>query len=287
MKKLKYLLIICLLFITTGCLKIDKNDNIKIVTTSYPIEYITNYLYGDHSEITSIYPDGTNISTYTLNDLQLKEFSKSDMYVFNGLSAKEQDYVNKIFKKNKNIMIIDASSSIGYSYDENELWLNPSNVLMLSRNVKNGLSEYVTSKLLKEEIEKKYNELKIKISNIDAELNTIYENAKHKYIITDNDTLKFLERYGFTVISLESHDGVSEKNLADARNLINNGTVKYIFTLNGTEVNKYVADIKNTTRVELLEMNSLSNLSDKQRSEKEDYFSLINENIEMLKKELY
>lgn len=287
MKRIKLLLVLLVLITTTGCLKIDKNDNIKITTTSYPIEYITNYLYGDHSEIKSIYPDGVDTSTYTLNDLQIKDFSKSNMYVFNGLSSKEQDYVTKIFKNNKKIMIIDASSSIGYSYDENELWLNPANVLMLARNVKNGLTEYVTSKILINEIENKYDELKIKISNIDAELNTIYENAKHKYIITDNDTLKFLEKYGFTVISLESHDGVSEKNLVDARNLINSGTVKYIFTLNGTEVNKYVADLKNTTKVELLEMNSLSNLSDKQRSEKEDYFSLMNENIEMLKKELY
>jgi len=287
MKKLKLLIVLLITITATGCLKIDKNDNIKITTTSYPIEYITNYLYGEHSEIKSIYPDGTDISSYTLNDLQLNEFSKTNMYVFNGLSSKEQDYVNKIFKKNKNIMIIDASSSIEYSYDENELWLNPSNVLMLARNIKNGLSEYVSSKILKEQIENKYEELKIKISNIDAELNTIYENSKHKYIITDNDTLKFLEKYGFTVISLENHDGVSEKNLVDAKNLINNGTVKYIFTLNGTEVNKYVAEIKKTTKVELLEINSLSNLSDKQRSEKEDYFTLINENIEMLKKELY
>ena len=134
---------------------------------------------------------------------------------------------------------------------------------------------------------KNYDELKLEISNVDANLKVIYENATHKTIVTDNDTLKFLEKYGFTVISLEDNNGISEKNLYDAKKLIANKTVKYIFTLSGTEVNDTVTDLVKNSKVELLEINSLSNLTDKQRSENEDYFSLINENIEMLKTELY
>lgn len=288
MKKILYSLFIGIIMLSlTGCFKMDDLEDITIYTTSYPIEYITNYLYGEHSDIKSIYPDGTNIKEYSLNDLQIKEYSKMNMYVFNGVNTKEEDYLTKLFKNNKKLKIIDASQSIEYSYSEEELWLDPSNFLMLSRNIKNGLLEYINNHYLKEEITNKYEELKIKISNIDAELNTIYENASHKTIVTDNDTLKYLEKYGFTVISLQDKDGVSEKNLVDARKLIESGTVKYIFTLNNTDVNNSVADLVNNSKVELLEINDLSNLTDKQRSEKDDYFTLLNENIEMLKKELY
>lgn len=289
MKKISFILItIISIFTMTGCFKMDNLEDITIYTTSYPIEYITSKLYGEHSTIKSIYPDGTKIKTYELNNLQLKEYSKSDMYIFNGLSNSEDAYLNKMFKYNNKIKIIDASQSVEYSYSEEELWLNPSNFLMLSRNIKNGLLEYVESKVMKKEITDKYEELKIKISRIDAELNTIYENASHKTIITDNDTLKYLEKYGFTVISLQENNGsVSEKNLVDARKLIQNKTVKYIFTLNNTEVNKAVANLVRENKIELLEINDLSNLTDKQRSEKDDYFTLFNENIEMLKKELY
>lgn len=288
MKKFLYYLFTSIIILSlTGCLKMDDLEDITIYTTSYPIGYITEYLYGEHSDIKSIYPDGTNIKNYTLNDLQIKEYSKNDMYVFNGLNSKEEDYLTKFFKNNKKLKIIDASQSIEYSYSEEELWLDPSNFLMISRNIKNGLLEYVNNHYLKEEINNKYEELKIKISNVDAELNTIYENANHKTIVTDNDTLKYLEKYGFTVISLQDNNGVSEKNLVDTRKLIENGTIKYIFTLNNTEVNSTVADLVSNSKVELLEMNDLSNLTDKQRSEKDDYFTLLNENIEMLKKELY
>ena len=287
MKKLTYLFLIStILFTLTGCFKRDSFEDITIYTTAYPIEYITNELYGEHSEVKSIYPDGTNIKTYELTSKQVKDYSKGSLFIFNGL-GKEETYLSKFVEHNKNLKIIDASQSIEYTYDEDELWLDPSNFLMISRNIKNGLLEYVENHYLKEEINNNYDDLKLRISNVDASLNVIYENATHKTIITDNDTLKFLEKYGFTVISLEDNNGVSEKNLVDAKKLITNKTVKYIFTLSGTEVNDTVTELVKTTNVELLEINNLSNISDKQRSEKEDYFSLLNENIEMLKKELY
>ena len=287
MKRLFFTSLICVLFLSlTGCFKKDNLENITIYTTAYPIEFITNSLYGEHSNIKSIYPDGTNIKKYELNDKQIKDYSKGDMFIFNGTSH-EETYVSKFFKNNKNLMIIDASQSIEYTYTDEELWLDPSNFLMISRNIKAGLTEYITSHYLKEEINKNYENLKLKISSIDANLKIIYDNATHKTIVTDNNALKFLEKYGFTVISLQNDKGISEKNLSDTKKLIKNKTIKYIFTLSGTDVNSTVADLAKNTNVELLEINNLSNLTDKQRSEKEDYFSLLNENIEMLKKELY
>ena len=287
MRKLTYLFFISTIILTlTGCFKRDSFEDITIYTTAYPIEYITNELYGEHSEIKSIYPDGSDIKNYDLNNKQIKDYSKGSLFIFNGL-GKEETYISQFVKHNKDLLIIDASQSIEYTYDEDELWLDPSNFLMISRNIKNGLLEYIENHYLKEEIINKYDDLKLRISKVDATLKVLYENATHKTIITDNNTLKFLEKYGFTVISLEDNNGVSEKNLVDAKKLIDNKTVKYIFTLSGTEVNETVTNLVKTTNVELLEINNLSNITDKQRSEKEDYFSLLNENIEMLKKELY
>ena len=148
MKKLFFTSLICVLFLSlTGCFKKDNLENITIYTTAYPIEFITNSLYGEHSNIKSIYPDGTNIKKYELNDKQIKDYSKGDMFIFNGTSH-EETYVSKFFKNNKNLMIIDASQSIEYTYTDEELWLDPSNFLMISRNIKAGLTEYITSHYL-------------------------------------------------------------------------------------------------------------------------------------------
>ena len=50
MKKLKLIILLGVILTTlTGCIKKDDYDNITIYTTVYPIEYITDYLYGSHS----------------------------------------------------------------------------------------------------------------------------------------------------------------------------------------------------------------------------------------------
>ncbi len=285
MKKLSILFTAILILCTTGCLKRDNLEDITIYTTVYPIEYITKRLYGDHSTIHSIYPNEIDFKTYTLTEKQITDYSKGDMYIFNGLS-KEKDYVAPMFQHNKNLMIIDTTLSMEQNKHQEELWLDPSNFLMLSLNIKNGLSEYITNHYLKEEIEKNYEDLKIQISNIDAKLKLLSESANYKTIITDNSALKFLEKNGFTVISLEEED-LTQKTISDVKELIKNKTVGYLFTFQQNNLNDTVSSLISETGIQVIELHSLSNLTEKESSEKEDYISLYNENIEQLKKELY
>ena len=63
---------------------------------------------------------------HALADLKHTNLSIIEIAIKNGFS-------DKIFiKYNKNLMIIDASQSIEYTYNEDELWLDPSNFLMIS-----------------------------------------------------------------------------------------------------------------------------------------------------------
>lgn len=286
----KFLIMVNMLlitFITTGCgcVKRDTLEDITIYTTSYPIEYIVNYLYGEHSTVYSIYPNGTDINKYTLTTKQIKDYSEMDMYIFSGLTS-EKDYVEPLFDYNKNLMIIDASQSMSYTYNPDELWLDPSNFLMLSLNIKNGFHEYIENGYLKNEIEEKYESLKVEISNIDAKFRLMSGSTDNQNIVIDNNTFKFLEKYGFTVISLDKNT-VTEKNISDVKNMINSGKISYIFTTDLENLNDTVNSIKESTNVQIVELHTLSNLSDDERSDKMDYVTLMNENINLLKNELY
>ena len=65
MKKiLTILLTIIILLSTTGCIKRDKMEDIDIITTIYPIDYVINRLYEENSNINSIYPRGIIINEY-------------------------------------------------------------------------------------------------------------------------------------------------------------------------------------------------------------------------------
>lgn len=289
MKKLIKLSILGLfvLVLSSGCFKRDNLEGIEIVTTAYPYEYVTNLLYGEHSLVNSIYPDGTDISTYTLNDKQIKDYSNKELFIYNGLSN-DKDIALELLDYNHDMMIIDATSGMETTYGEEELWLNPSNLLMITQNIKTGLNEYITNSYLKKEIDKAYEEIKITLSELDAEIKLTAENATRKTIVVNNDSLKFLEKYGFTVISLDdTTTPVTEKTISDVKAMIQNQTVRHIILLDKTEnsdsLNQLIADTGITT----LTFKRLDNISDTERDNKEDYISLMNDNIDLLKSELY
>jgi zinc transport system substrate-binding protein len=286
MKRIIGLFSIGLVFLTSGCFKKDDLEDITIYTSVYPIEYIVDTLYGKNSNVKSIYPDGVDVSKYSLTDKQIKDYSKGNMFIFNGLSD-EKDYVTSMFNYNKDLMIIDTTATMEYNNHVEELWLDPSNFLMMSLNVKNGLSEYITNQYLKTEIDNNYNKLKLEISNIDAKIKLLNENSSKKTIVVDNSSFKFLEKYGFEVISLEDNEELTDKTVSDVISMVRKKQVTYIFSTDINNLNKNVQKVVKKTGVQVLELNDLSNLTESQRASKEDYVSLLNENIDLLKKELY
>lgn len=286
MKKKIFSLLILLgvCFTLTGC-KSDKMEDIDIYTTVYPIEYITSILYGDFSNIHSIYPDGVNVNDYKLTSKQIKDYSDSSLLIFNGLNS-EKDYVTKFFKENKKIKIIDATQSMEYDYRTEELWLNPSNFLMIAQNIKNGFNEYLTNQYIMNQVSSKYEELKINISKLDATFTTTIENANYKTIIVTDDAFNFLTKYGFNIVSLDK-DTANDKAYATAKELLNSGESTTIFDLTNDEISDRVQAILDDTNASITHIHNLSNITEKERSDKETYISIMNNNIDLLKKELY
>ena len=287
MKKFLVLLVtIGMLFSLSGCFKRDNFEGIEIYTTAYPIEYITNRLYGEHSEIKSIYPDGVNINEFTLNNKQISDYSSAGLYIFNGLS-KEKDYVVPMVNQNDNIKIIDTTLSMEYNYGMEELWLDPSNLLMIAKNIDTGFNEYIENYYLKDEISTNYEELKIELSELDAKMRLMAESSDKKTIVVGNEVFKFLEKYGFNVISLDDTDNLTDKTINDVHNLIVNGEINYIYIKKGTEPNENVKYFQNNYDIKILELHTLSNISENERENKSDYFTIMNSNISLLKNELY
>ena len=275
-----------LVFSLTGCLKRDNMEDITIYTTNYPTEYITKMLYGEFSDVKSIYPDGVNINTYKLTDKQLEDYSNSDLFIFNGLSN-EKDYVESMRKINKDLKIIDTTLSMEYNDSIEELWLDPSNFLMMAQNVKTGFSEYIDSYYLTNKIEEKYEELKIEASNLDAKIKDTVSNGNSTAIVAADNMFKYLEKYGVTVYSLDEDNTDVNAVYNEALKMINSGAIKYIFVKGNEEYNSTVQKLIQNTGVTVQNWHTLANLTETERSGNEDYFTLMNANLELLKNELY
>lgn len=284
MKKIIKLSIVFLVILFSGCMKRDSFEGITIYTTVYPIEYITEKLYGDNSTIYSIYPDDTDFKSYTLNDKQVADYSTSNLFIFNSLSL-EKNYVIPMFNNNSNIKIIDATATMDIENDIEELWIDPSNFLKMIRNVRLGLHDYISNQYVKNEIDKRYDDLRLEISSLDASLRQITKNASSKTIIVGDDLFLFLNKYNFNVINI--NDDLSDKTKSEVTSLIANGSISYIFVKDVENVNKNVKYFTDNYKVSTIKLHTLSNLSEDERSQERDYIYLMNENIEKLKNEIF
>lgn len=286
MKKIKILLILTFLLGLTGCFKKDSMEDIKIVTSAYPIEYIVNELYGNHSTITSFYPKDDEIINFEITNTLLSQYKDNELFIFNGLT-KEKDYLNEMSNNRENLMLIDVVGKDIKLENINsieELWLNPNNLLTIANNIRKGFKGYIGSTYLINEIDSNYEQLKIKLTSLDGKYYSTGKNATSGTIIVSDDAFLFLKKYGIKVISIDP-DTAKEKDINEAKQLINSGTCKYIF-IKYLEDNEYINTFISETNALTLQLYTMTNLKDI-NVEKTNYISLMDQNLENLILELY
>ena len=289
MKKLKqiflFITIIAITIITSGC-TVDDMDDINIVVTNYPNEFILDKLYSSHSTIKSIYPDGVKIDEYKISKKQKNEYAQYDLFIYNGLIENERSLAVELLDINPNLKIIDTAYVLETEYSPEELWLNPSSLLMMAQNVRMGLKEFTSSTILTKDIDDKYNELKISLSELDADFRLATEGATNKKIIVADPALKYLEKFNFEVYCIDAD--ASNKTIDDVNELIRNKEVSYIYYFEGDELNKVAQEIKDNNKdLTEVKLHKLNNISDQERKDNEDYISIMRDNLKELNKELY
>ena len=281
MKKIsKILVLFSMVCLLSSC---NKTENLEIYATSYPIEYLVSSLYKEHSTVTSIYPDGTNVNEYTLTDKQKDTYSKGDIFVYNG-TTNEKQIAKDLVNTNKRLKVMDAALSLKYTNRTEELWLSPSNYLMLATNIRDNLIEQIGTKYINEEINNNYKKLEEELSIMDATIRSIAANAskngKNTIVVSDS-LFKYLENYGFNVISLEDYQ-TNSANLTTLKNNFKSGNYKYLLVSSEEKNNEMISEITSNSG-KAITVNVMNTLSEEERKNNETYFTIMNEFITNLK----
>lgn len=282
MKKIiKLSIFVITLFSITGCFGKDVLANNNVYTTIYPTQYLTNYLYGTEKNVASIYPNGADVSTYELTSKQKETYSKGALFIYNGLTE-EKELAKEFLNKNKNMLLIDVAYGLNYEETVEELWLSPNNYLMLAKTIKNNLLEYTTSKVVSENIEKKYKELEETLSYMDADLRSIASSAimdGNPIIITSSNKLNFLKKYGFSIIDLSS-EGINE---ASIKSNFKNGTYKDIYLCNTDTKTDLITSLESDYKANIIEVNMLYTLTDTDVANNENYETIMTKFIDNIR----
>ncbi len=281
MKLKKIILMLIPLMFLTGCnLKKDNLESATIYTTIYPIKYLTEFLYKDYATIESIYPSGADVVSYELTSKQIKKYAKADLFIYNGLSN-EKTITKNLINKNKNLLIIDVSNGLSYTYGVKELWMSPNNYLMLAKNIKDYLKEYLDSKIIANYVDQKYEDLAEILSLKDAELRSIGKEAKEKgtnTIVVSDNVFKFLENYDFNVVSLDE-ETLTEGTLNSIRNNFKKENYNTILVLDNNYTDN-INSIINDYKAKAIDVKSMINVDS---DNTDDYLTVMQDLIDNIR----
>ena len=273
------LLIVC--FSLSGCFNNNDIESANITTTVYPIEYLVSRLYDSNSKISSIYPNGIDTTTYELTTKQINNYAQNtDIFVYNGLSN-EKELARTLINKNKKIQIVDVSYGLKYTNGVEELWLSPSNYLMLANTIRTDLEELSSSKYAAEKIEKNYKNLEEDLSILDAQIKNIADTAKangKETIVVGDNSFKFLDAYGFNTISVAYENDIT----TTIKNKFKNKEYQTIFVKDKKNLPDPIKDLIDNYGATIVEINPMTTLSDEERKNNDTYLTIMNDFISNL-----
>lgn len=278
-KFLKVLIMGVFMLSLSGCGE-DKLANNQVYTTIYPIEFLTNYLYGEERVVNSIYPRGADVDSYELTDMQKNNYSKAGLFVYNGLTE-EKELAREFLNSNPDLLLIDVSYGLNYEHAIEELWLSPNNYLMLAKNIKNNLVDYTNSTVLIESIEDRYNELEETLSFMDAELRSVATEARSEgnpTIVVSSSKLAFLENYGFDVILLDGD--INEDSIIDA---VDEGTITDIYLCDVDEKTELITNLEENYEANIIQVDTMYTLTDEEASNNETYLTIMRDFIDQIR----
>lgn len=283
MKKITCILLSALLL--CSCELDDKFNDSHIYTTAYPVEYGTRFLYGEYAKISSVYPNGSD-SSYEITDKKKELFSNSEMFIYSGVAG-EAYLAKDLLNLNDKIKIIDATKGMSTTGQMEELWLDPSNYLMLCSNIKASLIEYNDNIYTKEAIETKYKELNEKVSGLDVNLYNVGKSANYNSLLVTNNVFNYLAKYNINVISIDEDNELIDKAYADAKKLVTSKDIEYIYSLEGEELNEQQEKFISENNLVKVPIKRLYTITDENRTNGDDYITIMNNIIDEFKKELY
>ena len=279
-------------------------EKLSIYTTVYPLQYFTERIGGDHVDVDSIYPTGADEHTFEPTQKEMMALADSDLFFYIGLGLEGfVDNAEKTMKTEHVTMIATAEAipdkTLDEGHDEDDeqgheghdhggidphVWISPLLSVELAASIKDAL---IASKPeIKDEFEKNYDQLKEELVELDNKFKVVASNVPSKTFFVSHASFGYLaDSYGLkqvAIAGLNSQSEPSQKQLAKIVKEAKDHNIHYV--LFEQNVSSKLTDVvRKEIGAESLMLHNLGVLTVDDVENNEDYFSLMEQNIETLK----
>ncbi|MFP7300456.1 metal ABC transporter solute-binding protein, Zn/Mn family [Neobacillus niacini] len=309
MKKSIFLPLLISLLLLTACsaeqdVTEKKKDQITIYTTVFPLQYFTERIGGDFVSIQTIYPPGADEHTFEPSQKDMIKLADSDLFFYIGLGL--EGFVEKAKEslKNENVLMIPTAEDLQLEpveeHEEHEVheddghgdfnphvWLDPIYSKEMAAIIKDSLVEKMPQN--KEVFEKNYQQLANELDQLHSKFESTIQAAKHRNILVTHAAFSYWEqRYGIEEISisgLTTTNEPSQRELEEIITLADKQGLHYILFEQNVQ-SKLGEIVQEEIGARALPVHNLGILTKENIKNNETYFSLMEQNLESLKKAL-
>lgn len=300
--------VILALFSLNGCapnkISEENRDSLVVYASFYPIYFAAEQIGGDQIDLFTVIPFGSEPHDYEPSAREIARVEDSDIFIYNGVDLEPwaEKLANRLEENGiKTLNLSDFVELINISehnsdHEEDDhnhgvydphIWLEPNNMDKIGYQIMLEFSK------LDEENEQYYKENYDKFSLRLMELdNKFEEELKNRYrnkILVSHEAFGYLtRRYGLEQISVTGitpHEEPSPKTIASLLDTIENEKFEYIF-LESLASPRVVDLLVEEGNLKVLELNPIAGLTAEQQEESENYFTLMEKNLENLKRAL-
>jgi zinc transport system substrate-binding protein len=309
------LFLLCLFFVIgMGCNNIsnnenDKNENVAansieqntVMVTNYPLYFFTKQIVGDELTVQNLLPPGVDPHSFEPTPQDIIKLEKAKLLIYNGAGL--EDWVVKIGQalENKELEIIDASVGVelihnkenGHGHNEHSgefdphIWLDPINSKKMVSNILEAI--IAISPQSQDIFKENAQELNTQLDNLDYDYKEQLTNSNKKVFVVNHAAFGYLaHRYGLqqlAVMGVSPHTEPTPQKVVELVKLVKEHDLKYIFT--EALVSSKVAEVlAQEAGIGTKVLNPLGNLTNDDIKAGKDYFSIMYENLAILKEGL-
>ncbi|MEK4968811.1 zinc ABC transporter substrate-binding protein [Cytobacillus sp. FSL R7-0696] len=324
MKKL-FILLIPFIFIFAACSNSTASDKgttqsseevLTVYTTVYPLQYFTERIGGDLVDVKTVYPPGSDEHTYEPSQKDMIKMADSDLFIYLGLGLEGFVDQAKDILSNEGVKMIAAGEHLaienteqhehddhdhehehdhdGHNHDGHDhgdvdphVWIDPVYGQQLAEEIKTQLITALPEH--EEEFTANFDKLNEELNELNDKFTSMVENAdKNKFIVSHAAYGYWESRYGLEQISVAGLSTSSEPSQKQLQNIIqtaNENTLDTIYFEQNVS-SKLTEIVQSEIGAESLQLHNLAVLTEADINEGENYFTLMERNIDNLEKGL-
>lgn len=280
---------------------------VNVITTFYPIYEFASEIGGEDINAINLLPVGVEPHDWTPRSQDIINTSKAQLFLYNGaglegwvpnfLKSLDSDSEAKAVEVSQGIDLIMTDEEDGHDHGHEgegaehsdslhtdpHTWVSPKSALVMAKNIKESLQSVDPEHTAG--YEERYQKLAERLSALDSKFTEELGKLPNKEIVVSHQAFSYLARdYGLSqhaIMGLSPDAEPRGQDLLDLAALVKEEGIRYIF-FEELVSDKLAKTLAGETGVSTMVLNPVEGLTEAQEKNGDNYFTLMEKNLQNL-----